>query len=140
MRGDTPIAGDERIHLVTIAWARGKWSGVLGNDSREHLWQFAGKLRLKVTDALAPMAYRDTVRLDPLKSYVVTVASAHMLAWLHAAFSHGCADRSNARTRSRRAASATSRASNASIAVASSPSQRWKSRPSARHRPMRDCP
>ena len=44
---------------------------------------------MKVTDALAPMAYRDTVRLDSLKSYVATVASAHMLAWLHAAFSHG---------------------------------------------------
>ena len=28
-------------------------------------------------------------RLDPLKSYAAPVASAHMLAWLHAAFSHG---------------------------------------------------
>jgi organic hydroperoxide reductase OsmC/OhrA len=26
--------------------------------------------------------------LDPLKSYVAAIASAHMLAWLHAAFSH----------------------------------------------------
>ena len=86
---DAPLAGDERIHLVTIDWTRGKWSGVPGKYSREHLWHFAGKLNLKVTDALAPMAYRDTVRLDPLKSYVATVASAHMLAWLHAAFSHG---------------------------------------------------
>ena len=87
--GAAPAEGDERIHLVTIDWARGKWSGVPGKYSREHLWRFAGKLSLKVTDALAPMAYRDTVRLDPLKSYVATVASAHMLAWLHAAFSHG---------------------------------------------------
>ena len=87
--GAAPAEGDERIHLVTIDWARGKWSGVPGKYSREHLWRFAGKLSLKVTDALAPMAYRDTVRLDPLKSYVATVASAHMLAWLHAAFRHG---------------------------------------------------
>ncbi|EQD25773.1 OsmC/Ohr family protein [mine drainage metagenome] len=60
-----------------------------GKYSRKPLWRFAGKLSLKVADALAPMAYRDAVRLDPLKSYVETVASAHMLAWLHAAFSHG---------------------------------------------------
>jgi organic hydroperoxide reductase OsmC/OhrA len=42
-----------------------------------------------VTDALTPAAFRDTVRLDPLKSYVATISSAHMLEWLHAAFSHG---------------------------------------------------
>ena len=88
-KADAPEAGDERIHLVTIDWTRGKWSGVSGKCSREHLWHFADKLNPKVADALAPMAYRDTVRLHPLKSYVATVASAHMLAWLHAAFSHG---------------------------------------------------
>ena len=88
-KADAPVAGDERIHLVTVDWSRGKWSGVLGKYSREHVWHFAGKLNLKVTDELAPMAYRDSVRLDPLKSFVATVASAHMLAWLHAAFSHG---------------------------------------------------
>lgn len=87
-KGDTPAASDERIHLVTIDWTRGKWSGVRGKYSREHLWHFAGKLNLKVTDALAPMAYRDTVRLDPLKSFVATVASAHMLACLHAVRRH----------------------------------------------------
>ena len=45
-----PAADDERIHLVTIDWTRGKWSGVPGKCSREHLWHFAGKLNLKVTD------------------------------------------------------------------------------------------
>lgn len=87
-KADAPAEGDERIHLVTVDWARGKWSGVPGKYSREHVWHFAGRLSLKVTDALAPAAYRDAARLDPLKSYVATIASAHMLAWLHAAFSH----------------------------------------------------
>ena len=82
-------ADDERAHLVTIDWKRGKWSGTPGKYSREHQWHFAGRLVLKVTDALAPEAYRDSARLDPLKSYVATISSAHMLAWLHAAFSHG---------------------------------------------------
>lgn len=81
-------AGDERIHLVTVDWKRGKWLGTPGKYSREHQWHFAGRLVLKVTDALAPAAYRDAARLDPLKSYVATISSAHMLAWLHAAFSH----------------------------------------------------
>jgi organic hydroperoxide reductase OsmC/OhrA len=81
-------AGNEPMHLVTIDWKRGKWSGTRGKYSREHQWLFAGKLSLKVSDALAPPAYRDAARLDPLKSYVATIASAHMLAWLHVAFSH----------------------------------------------------
>jgi organic hydroperoxide reductase OsmC/OhrA len=80
--------GDERIHLVTIDWKRGTWSGTRGRYSREHLWHFAGRLSLKVSDALAPAAYRDAARLDPLKSFVATISSAHMLACLHAAFSH----------------------------------------------------
>lgn len=86
-KAETP-AGDERIHLVTIDWKRGKWSGTRGKYSREHEWHFAGRLSLKVTDAIAPPAYRDAARMDPLKSYVATISSAHMLAWLHAAFSH----------------------------------------------------
>lgn len=74
---------------MTIDWSRGKWSGTAGKYSREHAWHFAGKLALRVTDALAPAAYRDSARLDPLKSFVATVASAHMLSWLRVAFSHG---------------------------------------------------
>ena len=76
------------MHLVTIDWARAKWSGTRGKYSREHQWHFAGRLSLKVSDARSPAAYRDGARLDPLKSYVATIASAHMLAWLHVAFSH----------------------------------------------------
>lgn len=83
------VAADEGpIHLVTIDWRRGKWSGTAGKYSREHVWHFAGRLSVKVSDALAPAAYREAARLDPLKSYVATIASAHMLAWLHAAFCH----------------------------------------------------
>ncbi len=84
-----PPDDDGPMHLVTIDWSRGKWSGAAGKYSREHVWHFAGKLSLKVTDALAPAAYQDASRLDPLKSFVATVASAHMLSWLHVAFSHG---------------------------------------------------
>jgi organic hydroperoxide reductase OsmC/OhrA len=90
MSGSKAAAPEDEgpIHLVTVDWRRGKWSGTRGKYSREHVWHFAGRLSVKVSDALAPVAYRDTARLDPLKSYVATIASAHMLAWLHAAFSH----------------------------------------------------
>ena len=90
MKPDTveTSAGNERIHPVTVEWKRGKWSDAPGKYSRDHEWHFAGRLTLKVTDALTPAAYRDAAHLDPLKSYVATISSAHMLAWLLAAFSH----------------------------------------------------
>jgi hypothetical protein len=45
-------------------------------------------LKLKVTDPMAPAAFRNAGRLDALAFYVATIASGHMLAFLHAAFSH----------------------------------------------------
>jgi organic hydroperoxide reductase OsmC/OhrA len=78
----------EPIHLATIDWQRGKWSAARGKYSREHLWHFAEGLSLKVSDAIAPAAYRNGARLDPLKAFVAMISSAHMLAFLHAAFSH----------------------------------------------------
>jgi len=74
----TPQTDDGPIHLVTIDWSRGKWSGTAGKYSREHVWHFAGKLAMRVTDALAPAAYRDSARLDPLKSFVATVVALHV--------------------------------------------------------------
>jgi organic hydroperoxide reductase OsmC/OhrA len=81
-------AGDERAHLVTIDWERGKWSGAMDQYPRKHRWHFAGQLVLEVSE-VPGIGYQDEVRLDPWSSYVATIASGHMLAWLHAAFSHG---------------------------------------------------
>ena len=39
----TPQTDDGPIHLVTVDWSRGKWSGTAGKYSREHVWHFAGK-------------------------------------------------------------------------------------------------
>lgn len=80
---------DEGGHLVTIAWERGRWSGFKGQYSRQHQWHLAGGLVLRVTDAMAPPSYRDGVPLDAWRAYVAAISSGHMLAWLHAAFSHG---------------------------------------------------
>ena len=81
-------AGDEHLHPMTVEWKRGKWSGALGKYSLDREWHFAGRVTLKVTDTLTPAAYCDAALQDPLKSYVATISSAHMLAWLLAAFSH----------------------------------------------------
>jgi organic hydroperoxide reductase OsmC/OhrA len=80
---------DEGGHLVTIDWQRGRWSGFKGQYSRQHRWHLAGGLVLQVTDALSPPDFRDGVRLDAWRAYVAAISSGHMLAWLHAAFSHG---------------------------------------------------
>jgi organic hydroperoxide reductase OsmC/OhrA len=80
---------DEGGHLVTIDWQRGKWSSFKGQYSRQHQWHLAGGLVLQVTDAMPPPGFRDGVRLDAWRAYVAAISSGHMLAWLHAAFSHG---------------------------------------------------
>jgi organic hydroperoxide reductase OsmC/OhrA len=48
-------------------------------------------VKLRVTDSwlLLPEGYRDGARVDPEKMFVATIASAHMLSWLHLAFSYG---------------------------------------------------
>jgi organic hydroperoxide reductase OsmC/OhrA len=81
----------EAVKLVIIDWQRGKWSSAKGKYSREHTWLLAGgvKLRVSDSDAMVPEAYRDGVRLDPKKMFVATIASAHMLSWLHLAFAMG---------------------------------------------------
>jgi organic hydroperoxide reductase OsmC/OhrA len=38
---------------------------------------------------LLPEGYRDGARVDPQKMFVATIASAHMLSWLHIAFGYG---------------------------------------------------
>ncbi len=85
----TADVGDEPVHLATVDWQRGKWSSVPGKYSREHVWLLAGGLTLKATDPIAPAAYRDRARLDPVNAFVATIASGHLLAWLNVAFGHG---------------------------------------------------
>lgn len=78
-------------HLATIDWGRGKWLHVRGKYSREHVWYLAGGATLRVSDTwlLLPEGYRDRAQLDPEQAFVATVASAHMLSWLHLAFGMG---------------------------------------------------
>jgi organic hydroperoxide reductase OsmC/OhrA len=87
-KAKTSAAGDERAHLVTIDWERGKWSGPADQYPRKHRWHLAGELVLEVSEVPGP-GYDDGVRLDPWRSYVATIASGHMLSWLHVAFGHG---------------------------------------------------
>lgn len=85
----TTMTEPESQHLTTIAWARGEWSHHKGKYSREHLWHFAGGVKLKASDSMAPEGYRDKLRLNPENLFVATIASAHMLSWLHIAFGMG---------------------------------------------------
>jgi organic hydroperoxide reductase OsmC/OhrA len=78
----------DALHLATIDWNRGKWSQIKGKYAREHAWHLAGGAKLKVTDTdvMVPEGYRDKIKLNPENLFVATVASAHMLSWLHVAF------------------------------------------------------
>jgi organic hydroperoxide reductase OsmC/OhrA len=48
-----------------------------------------GKLKASDAGALLPDGYRDKVHFNPENLFVATVASAHMLSWLHVAFGVG---------------------------------------------------
>ena len=75
-------------HLATIDWQRGAWSDKKGKYSRQHLWVLAGtKLKASESGAVMPAAYRDKTPIDPHNMFVATIASAHMLTWLHMVFS-----------------------------------------------------
>jgi len=91
----TTAAGEEgaaeTVHLATIAWQRGKWSGAKGKYSREHLWHLVGGAKLKGSDspAMLPKAFADRAAVNPENMFVAAVASAHMLSWLNVAFGMG---------------------------------------------------
>src|ERR1700759_636823 len=81
------MSEDETIHLASIDWQRGKWADFKGKYSREHTWHFAGGVKIKASDSplMLPDGYRDSAHIDPEKMFVATVASSHMLCWLHLA-------------------------------------------------------
>ena len=84
MRMEEPAAD----HLATIDWQRGAWSDKKGKYSRQHLWVLAGaKLKASESGAVMRAAYRDDTPIDQHNMFVATIASAHMLTWLHMGFS-----------------------------------------------------
>ena len=82
------MSKEDSVQLASIAWERGKWAGYVGKYSREHTWHLAGGAKLKASDSpfMLPEGYRDSARLDAEKLFVASVASSHMLYWLHIAF------------------------------------------------------
>jgi hypothetical protein len=44
------------------------------------------KLKASESGALVPAAFCDNTPIDPHNMFVATIASAHMLTWLHTAF------------------------------------------------------
>jgi hypothetical protein len=89
-RKKTATLPSERFALVTVGWERGKWADSPGEYSRQHQWRFLSNLVVEATDPMSPAAYRgDGAAIDAWMAYVAAIASGHMLAWLHAAFSHG---------------------------------------------------
>lgn len=81
----------EQLPQATLDWSRGKWSSIPGKYSREHTCVLDGGVKLRVSDSgfVLPESYRDGARVDPQKMFVATIASAHMLSWLHIAFGYG---------------------------------------------------
>jgi organic hydroperoxide reductase OsmC/OhrA len=81
------------MSLRQITWRRSIGSVVPGRTRRvsirasTHGFWPVQRQKASETGAVTPAAYHDKTPIDPYNMFVGTVASAHMLTWLHMAFS-----------------------------------------------------
>ena len=75
------------LHTATINWRNPGTEYLSGRYSRAHTWTFDGGLT--VAASAAPTVVRpplsDPAAVDPEEAYVASIASCHMLTFLHVA-------------------------------------------------------
>jgi len=80
-------------HKASIRWALpvdGE-SFLKGRYSREHTWSFDGGLTVPASPApsVVPVPFSNPAHVDPEESFVASIASCHMLTFLHVAMRAG---------------------------------------------------
>ena len=79
-------------HTATIEWTlAGDADFAGGRYSREHSWRFDGGavVAASPTPAIVPEPYSNPACVDPEEAFVASVASCHMLTFLHVASQRG---------------------------------------------------
>jgi len=74
-------------YRATMHW-RGEAEGFLkGRFSREHTWTFDGGITLaaSASPSVVPAPYSNPANIDPEEALVASIASCHMLSFLHIA-------------------------------------------------------
>ena len=80
-------------HKASIRWALpvdGE-SFLKGRYSREHTWSFDGGLSVPASPApsVVPVPFSNPAHVDPEEAFVASIASCHMLSFLHVAMRAG---------------------------------------------------
>jgi len=80
-------------HKATIEWNRGSAEFLKGRYSREHTWRFDGGLSVAASSspAVVPVPWSNIAAIDPEEAFVASIASCHMLTFLHVARQGGFA-------------------------------------------------
>ena len=74
-------------HKAIIRWAHSNGEFLKGRYSREHTWSFDGGMTVKASPSpsVVPHPYSNPDHVDPEEAYVASIASCHMLTFLHVA-------------------------------------------------------
>src|SRR5688572_25047461 len=72
-------------HLATIRWQRGESAYTGGKFSRIHSWTFDGGITVEAaaSPSVVPAIYNSQTAVDPEEAFVASIASCHMLTFLH---------------------------------------------------------
>ena len=80
-------------HKASIRWALpvDAESFLKGRYSREHTWGFDGGLTVPASPApsVVPVPFSNPANVDPEEAFVASIASCHMLTFLHVAMRAG---------------------------------------------------
>lgn len=78
-------------HSATIAWNRPSPDFLKGRYSREHTWTFDGGLTVPASPSpsVVPAPFSNPAHVDPEEAFVASIASCHMLTFLHLASRQG---------------------------------------------------
>jgi len=74
-------------HKAKIEWKCETPEFRLGKYTREHTWAFDGGLKVAASaaPAVVPAPYSNPANVDPEEAFVASIASCHMLTFLHVA-------------------------------------------------------
>jgi organic hydroperoxide reductase OsmC/OhrA len=74
-------------HIATITWNCATPDFLKGRYSREHTWTFDGGLTVTASSSpsVVPLPWSNPAGVDPEEAFVGSLASCHMLTFLHVA-------------------------------------------------------
>ena len=78
-------------HTANIIWKRIEPDFISGRYSREHTWRFDGGMTIPASPSphVVPTPWSNPANVDPEEAFVASIASCHMLSFLHVAMRAG---------------------------------------------------